>query len=115
MKTGNSDSYPKLVSYSDGKLQIDYDVTERIAVEIDGIERIVYDYKYIEIENYPTRGTLIDAFIGNIYTKDAELALINNELTSPGTEAYKEYQTLRNHAKKLADDVLKELEKEVSK
>jgi len=32
--------------------------------------------------------------------------LINNELTSPGTAEYAEYQALRAHAKEIADEAL---------
>ena len=41
--------------------------------------------------------------IGN---KDVELALINNELASPGTAEYVAYQALRTHAKGVAAEVL---------
>ena len=38
--------------------------------------------------------------------KDAEIALINNELASPGTAEYAAYQALRQHAKDIANEVL---------
>ena len=38
--------------------------------------------------------------------RDAEIALINNELASPGTEEYANYQKLRTHAKGVAAEVL---------
>jgi len=54
-----------------------------------------------------TRAKIIDAIIQNeIGNKDAEIALINNELASPGTAEYAAYQALRQHAKDIANEVL---------
>jgi hypothetical protein len=50
---------------------------------------------------------IIDGIISNIYSKSNELALINNELVSPGTLEYIEYQLLRTTAKKVATEVFK--------
>jgi hypothetical protein len=109
MKTGSSDSYPNLINYSDGKLQIQYDAVEINREDLDGSVRTSWDYKYVEIEGEPTRDVLIDAFISNIYTKDAELALINNKLIDHNPAEYEDYTNLRIHAKELADEVLEAL------
>ncbi len=109
MKTGSSDSYPNLINYSDGKLQIQYDAVEINREDLDGSVRTSWDYKYVEIEGEPTRDVLIDAFISNIYTKDAEIALINNKIISTYTTEYEDYTNLRIHAKELADEVLEAL------
>ena len=109
MKTGSSDSYPNLINYSDGKLQIQYDAVEVNREDPDGSIKTSWDYKYIEIEGVPTRDILIDAFISNIYTKDAEIALINNKLVDPDYSKYEDYTNLRAHAKELANEVLEAL------
>ena len=109
MKTGSSDSYPNLINYSDGKLQIQYDAVEINREDPDGSVITSWDYKYVEIEGEPTRDVLIDAFISNIYTKDAELALINNKLIDHNPAEYEDYTNLRIHAKELADEVLEAL------
>jgi len=109
MKTGMSDNLPSLISYSDNKLQIDYDA-EQIEIEDMNEIKTVYKYKYIELENYNTSyGELVSALIHNVYSPDAEVALINNELAETGTQEYQDYQTLRTHAKEIAKQVLIEL------
>ena len=102
----NSEHYPELTIQSNGKTQINYDISEITKEEMDGKKRQSYDYDYIEAEGEITRAKVIDAVISNIHSKDAELALINNELANPGTLEYKEYQALRVKAKKIADIVL---------
>jgi len=102
----NSEHYPELTIQSNGKTQINYDISEVTKEEMDGKKRQSYDYDYVEVEGEVTRAKVIDAVISNIHSKDAELALINNELVNPGTLEYKEYQALRVKAKKIADIVL---------
>ena len=102
----NSEHYPELTIQSNGKTQINYDISEITKEEMDGKKRQSYDYDYVEVEGEVTRAKVIDAVISNIHSKDAELALINNELANPGTLEYKEYQALRVKAKKIADIVL---------
>ena len=67
--------------------------------------RTSYDYDYVAIDEV-TRPKIINAIIAEVHTKDAELALINNELASPGTPEYAAYQALRTHAKEVAKEVL---------
>ena len=72
--------------------------------------KTVYKYKYIELDNHnPSYGELVSALIHNIYSPDAEVALINNELAETGTQEYQDYQTLRTHAKEIAKQVLSNL------
>lgn len=108
MKTGYADSPPSLVRYRNHSIRIYYDV-EEINREIDGIETTQYMFVYTDLPLSPDRGQIVDAIISNKYTKDAEIALINNELASTGTEKYIEYQAYRIHAKELADLVLTSL------
>jgi hypothetical protein len=49
---------------------------------------------------------LIDAVIADRYSKSAELALINNELATPGTAEYAEYQAYRAEAKRIVGEAL---------
>jgi len=111
---GNSDNYPKVVSKSAGKFQICYDI-EKVEKksDIDVKGRISYDYSYVEIVGELTKPKIINAIIADVYSSDAEIALINNELLTPGMEEYKEYQRFRVHAKEVAGIV--ELELKVRK
>jgi len=101
----NSDHVPELISSSAGKYQVAYNITEVTREDIDGKVRKSYDYDYVAI-NELTRAKIIDAIISDVHTKDAEIALINNELASPGTKEYADYQALRTFAKSVADEVL---------
>jgi len=101
----NSDRIPEKISQSAGKYIIAYNITEVTKENMDGNPRTSYNYDYVAIDEV-TRAKIINAIIADVHTKDAELALINNELSSPGTTEYTEYQALRLMAKQVADEVL---------
>ena len=102
-----SDTYPEIIVKSAGKTQVRYDIEASEFEEMDGTKRACYDFSYVAIEGELTRSKIIDAIIKDeIGDKDAEIALINNELASPGTPEYAAYQALRNHAKEVAQGVL---------
>ena len=101
-----SDTYPETIIKSAGKTQVRFDIEESEFEEMDGTKRACYDFSYVAIEGELTRAKIIDAIIADVHSKDAELALINNELASPGTAEYAAYQALRNHAKAVAREVL---------
>ena len=102
-----SDTYRETITKSAGKTDVRYDIEETEFEEMDGTKRTCYDFSYVAIEGELTRAKIIDAIIADeIGSKDAELALINNELASPGTEEYAAYQALRTHAKAVASEVL---------
>lgn len=101
-----SDTYPEIIVKSAGKTQVRYDIEETEFEQMDGTKRACYDFSYVAIEGELTRAKIIDAIIADVHSKDAELALINNELASPGTAEYAAYQALRNHAKAVAREVL---------
>ena len=102
-----SDTYPEIIVKSAGKTQVRYDIEASEFEEMDGTKRACYDYSYVAIEGELTKAKIIDAIIKDeIGNKDAEIALINNELASPGTAAYAAYQALRQHAKDVANEVL---------
>ena len=101
----NSDHYPKLTIQSYGKTQINYNISEATKEEMDGKKRQSYDYDYVEIAGEVTRAKVIDAIISDVYKKDAEIALINNEIANSGTPEYNAYQVLRSRAKEIADSI----------
>lgn len=102
-----SDTYPETIIKSAGRTHVRYDIEESEFEQMDGTKRTCYDFSYVAIEGELTRAKIIDAIIKDeIGSKDAELALINNELASPGTEEYAAYQALRTHAKEVAKEVL---------
>lgn len=100
----NSNHVPERISQSAGKYQVAYNIAETVKEEM-GESRTSYDYDYVAVDKVD-RATIIDAVIADTYSKDAELALINNELASPGTAEYAAYQALRQHAKEIAAEVL---------
>jgi len=101
----NSDRIPERITQSAGKFQIAYNITEVVKEDMNGEERTSYDYDYVAVDEV-TRPKIINAIISDVHSPDAELALINNELASPGTEEYVEYQALRAFAKSVVDEVL---------
>jgi hypothetical protein len=100
-----SDTYPEIIVKSAGKTQVRYDIEETEFEEMDGTKRVCYDFSYVAIEGELTRAKIIDAIIADVHGKDAEIALINNELANPGTAEYAAYQALRTHAKEVAAEV----------
>lgn len=100
----SSDQSPAITEKSNGKIQVRYNITPFTRTIMDK-EQSGYDYDYVEVGEL-TRAKIIDAIISNIYDKSAEFALINDELASPGTALYVEYQTLRVHAKEIASAIL---------
>jgi len=97
---GSSDNYPQIFVQSGGKTQFRFNIVERKLDDM-GTERTVFDFDYVAIDGTVTRDKLIDAVISATFSKDAEIALINNEIASPGTSEYAEYQTFRNNAKTI--------------
>ncbi len=104
----SSDHYPELIVQSNGKTQIRYNIMEVTRENLDGSSRTSYDYDYVEIAGEVIRSKIINTVIATVHTPDAEISLINNELASPGTTAYTEYQALRTFAKQVADKVTKD-------
>ncbi|MFA5377354.1 MAG: hypothetical protein WC455_16505 [Dehalococcoidia bacterium] len=101
-----SDTYPETIVKSAGKTQVRYDIEEVEFKDMDKT-RTSFNFSYVAIEGELTRAKIIDAIITDeIGGKDAEIALINNEIASPGTEEYAAYQALRTHAKEIADSAL---------
>jgi len=103
---GNSDTYPEIVVKSNNKTQIRFNIVETTVEDMNNESRICYNFDYIEIEGEITRNKIISAVINNSYSMEAEIALINNELSNLGTNEqieYAEYQTLRALAKTVAD------------
>jgi hypothetical protein len=102
---GNSVERPQVMVKSEGKTQVLYNITEITKEDIEGKTQQSFDYDYVEISGEITRGKIVDGVIMQTHSKDAELALINNELLSPGTKEYQEYQKLRTFAKGIADNI----------
>jgi hypothetical protein len=106
MNIGYADFIPNLLRYKNNKVRVYFDVEKEYNEQN---EKDHYKFVYVDILPTYTRGQIIDAIISNKYSKDTEIALINNELVSPGTEAYAEYQVYRLHAKELASEILANL------
>ena len=105
----NSDHIPLTTVKSNGLTQVRYDAVEVTRENPDGSTKTSYDFSYVEVEGELTRSKIINAIITDVHSKDAEIALINNELASPGTEQYIAYQALRAHAKEIANAVMESI------
>uniref|UniRef100_A0A6M3LGK3 Uncharacterized protein n=1 Tax=viral metagenome TaxID=1070528 RepID=A0A6M3LGK3_9ZZZZ len=97
----SSDHSPESTIQSNGKTQIRYNIVPFTRTMMDK-EQTGYNYDYVEIAGDVTRAKVIDAIISDVYKKDAEIALINNEIANPGTPEYNAYQLLRKKAKEIA-------------
>lgn len=103
---GNSDIYPVIVIESASKTQVRYNILEAVRDDIDGKLHPSFDFDYIEVEGELTKAKIIDSIISEVYSKSAELALINDELVNSGTEEFRLYQAIRAKAKSVADSVI---------
>ena len=99
---GNSVVRPEIMVKSEGKTQVIYNVVEVTKEDMEGNSVVSFDYDYAEVVGEVTRGKIISSIISQTYSKEDELALINDELLSPSTKEYREYQSLRTFAKDTA-------------
>ena len=88
---GNSDTYPEIVIKSNNKTQIRFNIVETMIEDTNHKSRICYNFDYIEIEGELSRNKIISAVIGNSYSIEEEIALINNELINIGIVEKTEY------------------------
>lgn len=102
----NSDNYPVITVKSNGKTQVRFNIAEVTKEGINGKSQVSHTFSYAEIIGELTKGKIVDAIIMTVHSKDAEIALINNEIASPGTKEYAEYQAFRRIAKDTADSIL---------
>ena len=99
---GQSDIYPDVKTFSNSLTQLRFDIQQIEKTDMNNKKYTIYQYNYIELTEPLTRGKIVDAIISSTYSKDSELALINNEIETPGTAAYADYKLLRKHAKEVA-------------
>jgi hypothetical protein len=86
------------------KLRVNFDEQEIIVKDMDGNEKVVYQYTTAESSIASNRSQLISDIIGSKYTIGGEFAAINNAESDP--QEYSEYQAFRAQAKHLADEWL---------
>ena len=101
----SSNKYPEIVVKSNGKTQIRYNVLKVTKDTSEG-PIVIFEFDYVNVEGELTKGKIINAIIESIYTKDAEIALINDEISNPGTFEYKEYQLFRTKAKEIYNNLI---------
>lgn len=104
----SSDQVPAITEKSNGKTQVRFNIEPFTRTMMDK-EQSGYNYEYVEIIGDLSRPKIIDAIITSGYSKDAELALINNEISEPGTKDYAKYQELRMLAKAVATSMMEAL------
>lgn len=104
----NSDTSPLLIEKSAGKTQVRFNIEAVEKEDMDGKTRSSYDYDFATVEGELTRGKIISAIISESYSKDAEIAAINNLLADPNDQkyidAYAVYQSVRAAAKSVATE-----------
>lgn len=83
------------------KLRVNFDEQQVIIKDMEGNERVVYQYTTAESLCASSRNQLISDIINSKYTIGGEFAAINNAQTYP--QEYSEYQNFRAQAKQLAD------------
>lgn len=101
MLLGNSDTFPALKIYTNEMVQLRYNIRE-----VKKEDRTSFDYDFIEVPLVYDRNLLIKKIIENKYSKDDEIALLNNNYLNPGNEEYLEYQTYRAFAKTIATEIM---------
>lgn len=83
------------------KLRVNFDEQQITIKDMDGNERIAYQYTTAESMCAANRNQLISDIIGSKYTISGEFAAINNAQSKPSEYAL--YQDFRAQAKQLAD------------
>jgi len=91
----NSDIRPETFIKSKERTQFNYNIIETTKEDMDGTERVSFDYDYIEIVGDVTRDKLIIAMIADKYSKDDELALLHNKMIGKDTDEYDAYIAFR--------------------
>ena len=102
----NSNTRPEAFITSKEKTLFNYNIVETTKEEIDGSERQSFDYDCVEIEGTVTRDKLIIALIQDRYSKNDEIALLNNKMIGKDLNEYDEYQAYRAEVKLIVDDIL---------
>lgn len=103
---GNSTEIQNIFFSSNEKLFFVFNQVESTKTDpMTNITRNNVDFEYVEVKD-KNRDSLIDAVISDKYPKAKEIALINNEIASPGTPEYIEYQSFRTIAKQIVDTEL---------
>lgn len=98
---GNSDTTPKIFVNTLGGFQFRYNITE--STSKDG--RTSFNFDYVNTPDI-ARSTLIAALIASRYSASDETALVNNELATPDTTEYAEYQAYRAEVKQIVTEAL---------
>ena len=102
-----------LVTMEEKTLLLCYDEKVETVTEEDGTTTL-YIYESTRVPRMATYGDLVSAIIEGHYTDDAMIAIINNHLIAPTGEHEEEYNAMqrwRTHAKEIAKEVLKALER----
>lgn len=97
----NSNIKPDIFIKSKEKTHFNYNIIETTKEDIEGAQRISFDYQYVIIEGKITRDKLITAIIADEYSKDDELALLHNKLINKDIAKYDEYQIFRADVKQI--------------
>jgi len=106
MRSGSSKRFPKKVIERNGNIQIRINVTKVAYQDEQELDKIRYDYDYIELAQPISRKTIIDTLVRDRYDVNDEFAMVALPANDP---EYVEYREYIGNCKIIADEVLSEL------
>ena len=102
-----SDTRPKEFVKSQGKTQVNYNITETTTETVSGGSRTSYEYDFVEIEGEFTKSKVISALLFEDYNTDDQIAILaNNATVGKPTEEFINFQTKRTSVKAIADKIV---------
>lgn len=102
----NSNTKPDSFIKSKEKTLFNFNIVETTKEDIEGGQRISFDYEYVVIEGKIIRDKLISTIIADKYSKDDEIALLNNKMAAKDLVEYDEYQAFRAKVKQIVDEAI---------
>jgi hypothetical protein len=98
----NSNSQPEIIlNLGNGNFHVNYCLD---AIETEGV--ISYNYNTVEISGIPDYGKIITAIIREMYSLDAELAVMNAFSEGEKVDEYINFQNWRSMAKWIAENII---------
>ena len=112
MKSQSGSQQP-LLQYSQGGILITFNSIQKTKIDPFKGEQKYWEADQIKVSDNPTRDEIIEAIIGTNFSIKNEIAFINNNNKGDkkSIDEYQGYQTCRDVAKGIADDVLTAIKK----
>lgn len=101
-----SDNRPERYVKSEGRTQVNYNITGVTTETMSGGERTSYEYDIVYIDGEFTRDKVIGAILLEDYTIDDQIALLaNNEMDSYSSEEFIAFQDKREEVKLIVNKI----------